>query len=88
MKHLIFTLLLFAACSKPTITYETKKVFYKLQEVDKDGKVITESETKSTEITIQNKIGDEGARSIFDYLSNLINLYYLDINLRYLLIKN
>ena len=60
MKHLIFTLLLFAACSKPTITYETKKVFYKLQEVDKDGKVITESETKSTEITIQNKIGDEG----------------------------
>lgn len=53
--------MLFAACSKPNITtYETKEVFYKIQEIDKDGKISDETETRSVEITIQNKIGDEG----------------------------
>lgn len=60
MKHLIFAVLLLAACSKPNITtYDTKEVFYKLQEVDKDGKVI-ESPIRSTNVTIQNRNEDEG----------------------------
>ena len=60
MKYLIFAVLLLTACSKPTITtYDTKKVFYKLQEVDVDGKVI-ESPTRSTNVAIQSKDGDEG----------------------------
>ena len=58
MKHLIFAVLLLAACSKPNITtYETKEIFYKLQEVDKDGKVI-ESPIRSTNVTLQNKDED------------------------------
>jgi hypothetical protein len=60
MKYLIFAVFLLAACSKPTITtYDTKKVFYKLQEIDVDGKVI-ESPTRSTNVAIQSKDGDEG----------------------------
>ena len=60
MKHLIFAVLLLAACSKPNITtYDTKEIFYKLQEVDKDGKVI-ESPIRSTNVTIQNRNEDEG----------------------------
>jgi major membrane immunogen (membrane-anchored lipoprotein) len=59
MKHLIFAVLLLAACSKPNITtYETKEVFYKLQEVDKDGKVI-ESPIRSTNVTIASRDGDD-----------------------------
>jgi hypothetical protein len=59
MKHLIFAVLLLAACSKPNITtYETKEIFYKLQEVDKDGKVIYETETRSIDVTTQSKISD------------------------------
>jgi len=61
MKHLILAVLLLAACSKPNITtYETKEVFYKIQEIDKDGKISDETETRSVDVTIQNKIGDEG----------------------------
>jgi hypothetical protein len=60
MKYLIFAVLLLTACSKPTITtYDTKKVFYKLQEIDVDGKVV-ESPTRSTNVAIQSKDGDEG----------------------------
>lgn len=59
MKHLIFAVLLLAACSKPNITtYETKEVFYKLQEVDKDGKTI-ESPIRSTSVTITSRDGDD-----------------------------
>jgi hypothetical protein len=59
MKHLILAVLLLAACSKPNITtYETKEVFYKLQEVDKDGKVI-ESPIRSTSVTITSRDGDD-----------------------------
>jgi len=59
MKHLILAVLLLAACSKPNITtYETKEVFYKLQEVDKDGKTI-ESPIRSTSVTITSRDGDD-----------------------------
>lgn len=59
MKHLIFAVLLFAACSKPNITTdETKEVFYKIQEIDKDGKIADETETRSIEVTTQSKISD------------------------------
>lgn len=59
MKHLIFAVLLLAACSKPNITtYETKEVFYKLQEVDKDGKTI-DSPIRSTSVTISSKNEDD-----------------------------
>jgi major membrane immunogen (membrane-anchored lipoprotein) len=59
MKHLIFAVLLLAACSKPNITtYDTKEIFYKLQEVDKDGKVI-ESPIRSTNVTIESRDGDD-----------------------------
>jgi len=59
MKHLILAVLLLAACSKPNITtYETKEVFYKLQEVDKDGKTI-ESPIRSTNVTITSRDGDD-----------------------------
>ena len=59
MKHLILAVLLFAACSKPNITtYETKEVFYKIQEIDKDGNIDDETETRSIDVTIQNKISD------------------------------
>ena len=59
MKHLILAVLLLAACSKPNITtYETKEIFYKLQEVDKDGKIVDETETRSIEVTTQSKISD------------------------------
>ena len=59
MKHLIFAVLLLAACSKPNITInETKEVFYKIQEIDKDGKIADETETRSIEVTTQSKISD------------------------------
>ena len=61
MKHLILAVLLFAACSKPNITTdETKEVFYKIQEIDIDGNIADETETRSINVTVQNKIGDEG----------------------------
>lgn len=67
MKHLILAVLLFAACSKPNITtYDTKKVFYKLQEVDKDGKT-TDSPIRYTDVTIANKNGDEGGGGHHDH---------------------
>jgi hypothetical protein len=59
MKHLIFAVLLLTACSKPNITInETKEVFYKIQEIDKDGKIADETETRSIEVTTQSKISD------------------------------
>ena len=59
MKHLIFAVLLLAACSKPNITInETKEIFYKIQEIDKDGKIVYETETRSIEVTTQSKISD------------------------------
>ena len=59
MKHLIFAVLLLAACSKPNITInETKEVFYKIQEIDKDGEILYETETRSIEVTTQSKISD------------------------------
>jgi len=55
MKYLIFAVFLLAACSKPNITInETKKVFYKLQEVDEGGKTI-DSPVRTANVKITSK---------------------------------
>ena len=59
MKHLIFAVFLLVACSKPNLTInETKQIFYKLQEVDKDGRTI-DSPVRTTSVKITSKDGDE-----------------------------
>lgn len=59
MKSLILAVFLLAACTKSTIsTYEIKKVFYKIEEVDRDG-TKSYSEVRSTQTTILNKDEDE-----------------------------
>lgn len=63
MKHLIYiTLLFLISCTKsPSFTSQSKIIFYKIQEVDNNGR-ITESEVRhiKSEISLTSKDEDEG----------------------------
>ena len=62
MKQLLFlAIILLMACSKPTILTETKTLYYRIQQVDKDGKTYT-SVTRYVRVddTLVARDGEEG----------------------------